>query len=53
MISANLKADAEQQEIYELVAVSFIFYRSTFKTWNTRLSVMTKDICQQSLMICS
>ena len=32
MISADLNADVEQQEIQELVAVSFIFYRSTFKT---------------------
>ena len=32
MISADLKADIKQQEIQELVVVSFIFYRSTFKT---------------------
>ena len=34
MISADLKADIKQQEIQELVAVSFIFYKNTFKTWN-------------------
>ena len=35
MISADIKADVKQQGIQELVAASFIFYRSTFKTWNT------------------
>ena len=35
MISADLKADVKQQEIQELVAVSYIFYNSTFKTWKT------------------
>ena len=35
MILADLKTDVKQQEIEELVAVSFTFYRSTFKTWNT------------------
>ena len=35
MISADLKVDVKQQKIQELVAISFIFYRSTFKTWNT------------------
>ena len=35
MISADLKADVKQQEIQEPAAVSFIFYKSTFKTWNT------------------
>ena len=30
MISANLKADVKHEKIQELVAVSFIFYKSTF-----------------------
>ena len=35
MISADLKADVKQKEMQEPVAASFIFYKSTFKTWNT------------------
>ena len=34
MISADIKADVKQQEIQELVAASFTFDRTTFKTWN-------------------
>ena len=35
MMSANVKATMKQQEIKDLVAVSYIFLRSTLKTWNT------------------
>ena len=34
MISDNVKADVKQQEIKELVVISFTFFiRSTLKTW--------------------
>ena len=35
MISANVKGNIKQQEIKDMVAVSYIFLRSTLKTWNT------------------
>ena len=36
LISADVKANVEQKEIKELVAVTFvIFIRGAFKTWNT------------------
>ena len=35
MMSANVKANIKQQELKDLVAVSYIFLRSTLNTWNT------------------
>ena len=34
-MSANVKANTKQQELKDLVAVSYIFLRSTLNTWNT------------------